>query len=175
MTRARIAAGNVHLPVMLPIIRVPAHGSRLPACGWRVQDFSPQVGSIRKRARMKPWQAVPRQQSAPWILIDALQVPWRRIKDDRLISRGQDPIAESGLGWTCGLFAPMLRSFETLESPITGQHLAIFHPDLGRSVHKEIMTAIHAFLQSRKIIDDGARLARKEFSQAPIRRGADHV
>jgi NTE family protein len=73
-----------------------------------------------------------------------------------------------------GLFAIMLRSLDIMESAITRQHLAIFQPDLVVQVPKNVAT-IHEFHRAREIIDYGASLARREFSQAPIRRGADHV
>lgn len=73
-----------------------------------------------------------------------------------------------------GLFAIMLRSLDIMESAITRQHLAIFQPDLVVQIPKNLAT-IHEFHRAREIIDCGARLARKEFSQAPTRRGAEHV
>jgi len=73
-----------------------------------------------------------------------------------------------------GLIAIMLRSLDIMESAITRQHLAIFQPDLVVRVPKNVAT-IHEFHRAREIIDYGARLARKEFSQEPIARGADHV
>lgn len=73
-----------------------------------------------------------------------------------------------------GLFAIMLRSLDIMESAITRQHLAIFQPDLVVQIPKNLAT-IHEFHRAREIIDYGARLARKEFSQAPVRHGADHV
>jgi NTE family protein len=73
-----------------------------------------------------------------------------------------------------GLFAIMLRSLDIMESAITRQHLAIFQPDLVVQVPKNVAT-IHEFHRAREIIDYGASLARREFSKAPIRHGADHV
>jgi NTE family protein len=73
-----------------------------------------------------------------------------------------------------GLFAIMLRSLDIMESTITRQHLAIFQPDLVVQVPKNV-AAIHEFHRAREIIEHGARLARREFSQEPTRHGADHV
>lgn len=68
---------------------------------------------------------------------------------DGLIDHNADPSDEGP-----GLVAVLMKSLETMESVITRQHLAVFHPDVVIEIPRDAAT-LHEFHRARELIDLG--------------------
>ena len=106
-------------------------------------------GAPRRRAGENNGGARRKDTPAPVEHNDAGMIERVRRFFDGLIDRDADPADEAP-----GLVAVLMKSLETMESVITRQHLAVFHPDVVIEIPRDA-AMLHEFHRARELIELG--------------------